>query len=67
MIDLKKPHLTPQHDYVSHLVYAAKGSDVCMTIINGKPLMIENDYYSLNKTDVLDKAQTCAKDLTNSL
>ena len=28
--------------------------------------MIENDFYSLNKIDVLDKAQKCAKDLTNS-
>ncbi|UCD13858.1 MAG: amidohydrolase [Thermoplasmatales archaeon] len=64
MIDLNKPHLTPQHDYVSHLVYAARGGDVCTTITNGKVLMLENKFLTLNYNKIIDNAEKCAKGLT---
>lgn len=38
LIDFKKPHLTPCFSEISHIVYSAKGSDVAMTIVNGKIL-----------------------------
>ena len=57
MIDLNKPHLTPQHDYVSHLVYAARGGDVCTTITNGKVLMLENKFLTLNYNKVIENAE----------
>lgn len=63
MIDLKKPHLTPQHDLISHLVYASRGSDVCTTIVNGKPLMLEGEFLTLNYDDILENAEKCAKEL----
>jgi len=65
MLDLKKPHLTPHHDYVSHLIYAARGSDVCTTIVNGKPLMIENKFLTLDYNNILEDAEKCAKELTS--
>ena len=64
MIDLNKPHLTPQHDYVSHLVYAARGGDVCTTITNGKVLMLENKFLTLNYNKIIENAEKCAKGLT---
>jgi 5-methylthioadenosine/S-adenosylhomocysteine deaminase len=64
MIDLNKPHLTPQHDYVSHLTYAARGGDVCTTIINGKVLMLDNKFLTLDYNDILENAEKCAKGLT---
>jgi 5-methylthioadenosine/S-adenosylhomocysteine deaminase len=36
IIDTHKPHLTPLYDPVSHLVYAARGSDVRDVIIGGR-------------------------------
>ena len=39
VIDTRKPHLTPMYHPESHLVYAAKGSDVDTTIINGQVVM----------------------------
>ncbi|MFW6122170.1 MAG: amidohydrolase [Petrotogales bacterium] len=65
MLDLKKPHLTPQHDLVSNLVYAANGSDVCTTIVNGKPLMLNGEFLTLNYEDILDKAESCSHGLTS--
>jgi len=39
VVDLAVPHLTPQHDLVSHLAYAARGSDVRHTVCDGSVLM----------------------------
>ena len=63
MIDLNKPHLTPQHDYVSHLVYAAQGGDVSTTIVNGKVLMLENKFLTLDYNKIIENAEKCAKGL----
>ncbi len=65
LLDLHKPHLVPHYNLVSHLVYAAHGSDVSTTIVNGKPLMINRQFTTLDNEKVLADAQKCAKELTN--
>ena len=65
MIDLKKPHLTPLHDPVSHLVYAARGTDVCTTIVNGQPLMLDNEFLTIDLQKTLERAEKDAKELTS--
>jgi len=66
MLDLEKPHLTPKHNLVSHAVYAAKGSDVCTTIVNGKPLMLDTEFLTLDLRKTLEDAEKCAKNLTSA-
>lgn len=39
LVDFDKPHLTPRHNIVSHLVYAASSSDVDSTLVNGRFLL----------------------------
>lgn len=41
MLDFDRPHLTPCYDVISNIVYAARGSDVVMTVVNGK-IVYEN-------------------------
>ena len=65
LLDFHTPHLTPCHDPVSHLVYAANGSDVCTTIINGRPLMIDRVFQGLDEAKILSDAADAAKTLTN--
>ena len=65
LIDMKKPHLTPQHNPVSHLVYAANGSDVTTTVVNGKPLMLDHQFLTLDYDQVLVDAEHCAYELIN--
>jgi 5-methylthioadenosine/S-adenosylhomocysteine deaminase len=36
VVDMRKPHLVPMYNPVSHLVYAVKGSDVRDVVIGGK-------------------------------
>ena len=65
IIDLHKPHLTPHHNLVSHMIYATKGNDVCTTIINGKPAMLNHQFLTLDYNKILDDAEKYAKQLTN--
>jgi len=67
IIDLNKPHLTPKHDYISHLIYSAKGSDVETSIINGKPIYLNNKFLNIDENKILDDAEKCAKNLTSKL
>lgn len=52
VIDIEKPHLTPMYQPVSHMVYAARGSDVDTTIINGRIVMENRQLLSLDLTEV---------------
>ena len=38
LVDFTRPHLMPCHNVISNLVYAARGSDVALTIVRGKVL-----------------------------
>jgi 5-methylthioadenosine/S-adenosylhomocysteine deaminase len=57
VIDLDVPHLTPQHDLVSHLVYAARGSDVRHTICDGTVLMEDQELQTLDEEAVIAEAR----------
>ncbi|SHH00211.1 amidohydrolase [Tepidibacter thalassicus] len=58
IIDLNKPHLYPNNDTISNIVYSAQASDVDTVIVDGKILMekgevktidLEKLYYEINK------------------
>jgi cytosine/adenosine deaminase-related metal-dependent hydrolase len=56
IVNMQKPHLTPAFNPVSHLVYAAEGSDVETTIIDGKIIMENRTVKSLNEERIIDDA-----------
>ena len=35
MLDISQPHMHPAHDLLSNLIYAASGSDVMLTMVDG--------------------------------
>lgn len=63
LVDLEKPHLTPLHNLISHLVYSAVGSDVETTIVDGRILMLERRVLVLDEDKVLRLAQKSSDDL----
>jgi 5-methylthioadenosine/S-adenosylhomocysteine deaminase len=63
LLDMKTPHLTPFRHPVSHLVYAAKGSDVDTVICNGEILMKNKELKVLNEVEVIKLAEDAAEDL----
>ena len=60
VVDLDAAHLTPRHDLVSHLVYAARGSDVRHTVCDGAVLMRDREVLTLDAEAVRDRAETRA-------
>lgn len=63
LVDMRSPHLTPRHNVVSHLVYAASGADVTDVICDGKIIMRDRELLTLEEDIVLSRAQAMATDL----
>ena len=57
VVDLKRAHLTPAHDLVSHLAYAVRGSDVRHTVCDGRVLMRDREVLTLNERRVREQAE----------
>jgi 5-methylthioadenosine/S-adenosylhomocysteine deaminase len=63
VVDLAVPHLTPQHDLLSHLAYAARGSDVRHTVCDGRVLMRDKAVLTVD----VDAARKTAADRAEAL
>jgi 5-methylthioadenosine/S-adenosylhomocysteine deaminase len=66
-VDLSALHLTPMYNVVSHLVYAAKASDVTDTIVNGRLLMRNRKLLTLDEETVKAVARQYQKQVSASL
>lgn len=53
VVDTAKPHLTPMYHPVSHLVYAAKGSDVADVVVAGKTVVRDGILQSLDLSEII--------------
>jgi 5-methylthioadenosine/S-adenosylhomocysteine deaminase len=53
ILDLNQPHLTPLYHPVSHLVYAARGSDVIHSVIGGQVVMRHRRLQTLDEAAIL--------------
>jgi 5-methylthioadenosine/S-adenosylhomocysteine deaminase len=53
MLDMNQPHLCPVYNPISHLVYAAKGSDVLHSVINGRVVMRNRRLTTLDEAAIL--------------
>jgi len=60
VVDFDAPHLTPVHDYVSHLAYAVRGSDVRHTICDGQQLMVDRELQTLDEAAIKQRASEAA-------
>lgn len=58
LIDFRKPHLTPCHNIPGHLIYSASGADVDTVIIDGKMVMRNRKFLTLDIDAVIDRAQS---------
>jgi 5-methylthioadenosine/S-adenosylhomocysteine deaminase len=63
VVDLDAAHLTPQHDLVSHLAYAARGSDVRHTVCDGQVLMRDRELTTIDLAAARERASERARAL----
>ena len=57
VVDTRKPHLTPLYHPQSHLIYAARGSDVVHSVINGRVVMEDRQLKTLDLAEVIGRAR----------
>lgn len=62
-LDLNKPHLIPNLDTTALIVYSAHGSDVVMTMVDGKILYEDGKFLSLNKDQIVSEVNAIVKRL----
>ena len=48
LLDFTRPHLMPCHNVISSLVYSARGSDVCLTMVRGKILYSGGKFHTID-------------------
>jgi 5-methylthioadenosine/S-adenosylhomocysteine deaminase len=67
IIDTHKPHLVPMYNPISHIVYAAIGSDVRDVIISGKIIIRDKRLLTLDLEDILTKANLLGDSIGDSI
>ncbi|NPU82971.1 MAG: amidohydrolase [Syntrophaceae bacterium] len=57
LLDLDKPHFTPLYNLCSHLVYAARGSDVTTSVIAGKVVMKDRRLLTIDLSAAMEEVR----------
>ncbi len=55
VLDFDKPHLTPCYDVLTNIVFAAQGSDVVLTMVDGEVLYRDGKFKTIDIEKVYDK------------
>jgi 5-methylthioadenosine/S-adenosylhomocysteine deaminase len=56
IVNTNRPHLTPMYNPFSHLVYAARGSDVDHVIIDGQVIMEDRQLLTIDLKEIMAQA-----------
>ena len=57
LLDIRRPGLTPLYTVYSHLVYAARGSDVTTVIVNGRVVVQGREILTVDEEEVMERAR----------
>lgn len=67
LLDINTPQMTPNIDMESNLIYSAQGSDVRMTMVDGKVLYRDGKYTTIDDQTVIRKAREGALEMRRKL
>ena len=67
VVDLMKPHMHPIHDLRNNLVYSASGSDVVLTMVDGKVLYDNGNFATIDLEKAIFEAEKATKKILNEL
>ena len=48
VLDISRPHMRPVHDLVNSIVYSASGSDVVLTMADGRVLYRDGEFLTID-------------------
>ena len=55
LVDFSAPHLMPCHNVTNGLVFAAKGCDVAMTMVQGRILYQSGNFFTIDLKQVVEE------------
>jgi 5-methylthioadenosine/S-adenosylhomocysteine deaminase len=67
MIDLEQPNMYPVHDLMNNLVYSASGTDIVMTMSDGRIVYENGEYKTLDIEKTMFEAQAATKVILSKL
>ena len=67
VIDTDKPYMYPVHNILNNIVYSASGSDVVLTMCDGKVLYRDGEYMTIDIEKTVFEAQRCTKNILSCL
>jgi 5-methylthioadenosine/S-adenosylhomocysteine deaminase len=63
VVDLRGPNLCPVYDPLSALVYTASGADVKDVIVDGKVLMKDRTFTTLDANEIMERVKRISKEI----
>lgn len=67
VLDLSGPHMHPVHDLRNNIVYSASGSDVCLTMADGKVLYDDGEFTTIDLEKTIFEAERATEKILNQL
>ncbi len=67
VIDMNRPHMHPVHDLKNNLVYSASGSDVILTMVDGRVLYDNGEFTSIDLERTIFEAEKATKKILAQL
>ena len=67
VIDLKRPHLWPVYNPFSTMVYSANGGDVRDVIVNGRILMKDRRFMTLDSNEIMSRVKEISRRIARFL
>ncbi len=67
VLDISGPHMHPVHDLKNNLVYSASGSDVVLTMVDGKVLYDNGQYTTIDIEKTIYEAEQATKHILSQL
>lgn len=67
VLDVNQPWMVPVNDWTTNLVYSAQGSDVCLTMVDGRVLYRDGEYPTIDIEKVIYETQRATDDIRAQL
>ena len=67
VLDISQPHMHPVHDLLNNVIYSASGSDVVLTMADGRVLYENGEYFTIDIEKTIYEADRAAEKILRSL
>ncbi len=67
VLDISAPHMRPVHDLATNIVYSASGSDVVLTMADGKVLYKDGDFLTIDIEKTIAETEAACRNILSRL